>query len=136
MKSPEIIPEEKENVTDPLAQQSQTQSNHPVTKPAKLSDRHVPKHPLPEELQKMPRDDTICKYCGVSYLIHHEIKALEERVKQLLAELSTCRGAEEVAQRALREKTEAERRAADFIRDLDASNMEYLIIILINYIAL
>ena len=124
MKSPEVISEDRENVTDPLAQQSQTQSNHSMTKPAKLSDRHIPKHPLPEELQKMPRDDTICKYCGVSYLIHHEIKALEERVKQLLAELSTCRGAEEIAQQAIREKSKAERMAADLLRDLDASNME------------
>ncbi|XP_054839857.1 protein LEKR1 [Eublepharis macularius] len=44
-------------------------------------DRHVPMHPLPEELQKMSRDETVCKYCGVSYLILHEFKMLEEKVK-------------------------------------------------------
>lgn len=122
MSSTETTTKERENISDPLSTESKSKST--FTKPPKLTNHHVPKHPLPEELQKMPRDDTICKYCGVSYLIHHEIKALEDRVKQLLAELSTCRGAEEVAQRAIREKSDAERRLADLQRDLDASNME------------
>ena len=29
----------------------------------------------------MSRDETICRYCGVSYLIHNEIKALEAKLK-------------------------------------------------------
>ena len=41
---------------------------------------YKPQHPLPEEIQKMKRDDTICQYCGVSYLIHNEIKKLEEKI--------------------------------------------------------
>lgn len=44
-------------------------------------ERHVPVHPLPDEIQKMGTDDTICKFCGVSYLIHREIKKLEDRIK-------------------------------------------------------
>ena len=44
-------------------------------------ERYVPKNPLPDEIQKMERDETVCKYCGVSYLIHNEIKALEEKLK-------------------------------------------------------
>ena len=38
-------------------------------------------HPLPEEIRKMARDETVCKFCGVSYLIHNEIKALEDKLK-------------------------------------------------------
>ena len=37
-------------------------------------------HPLPEEIQAMPQDDTVCKFCGVSYLIHREVKRLEDKV--------------------------------------------------------
>lgn len=43
---------------------------------------HVPEHPLPKEIQNMKHDDTVCQFCGVSYLIHSEMKALEERVKK------------------------------------------------------
>ncbi|CAH1772480.1 unnamed protein product [Owenia fusiformis] len=44
-------------------------------------EHHTPKHPLPEEIRKMGKDDTVCKFCGVSYLIHREIKALEDKLK-------------------------------------------------------
>lgn len=44
-------------------------------------ERHVPIHPLPEEIQTMTKDDTVCQFCGVSYLIHREIKKLEDRIK-------------------------------------------------------
>ena len=43
--------------------------------------KFTPQHPLPDEIRKMTRDDTVCQYCGVSYLIHSEIKALEEKLK-------------------------------------------------------
>ncbi|XP_019358735.1 PREDICTED: leucine-, glutamate- and lysine-rich protein 1 isoform X2 [Gavialis gangeticus] len=46
-------------------------------------DRHIPMHALPEEIQKMSRDETVCKYCGVSYLILHEFKLMEEKVKAM-----------------------------------------------------
>lgn len=45
-------------------------------------ERFVPEHPLPTEIREMPKDDTVCQFCGVSYLIHSEMKALEERVKE------------------------------------------------------
>ena len=45
-------------------------------------ERYMPEHPLPEEVRKMERDETVCKYCGVSYLIHNEIKALEDKLRQ------------------------------------------------------
>ena len=42
-------------------------------------------HPLPEEIQSMEKEDTVCKFCGVSYLIHHEVKKLEDKVRNELA---------------------------------------------------
>lgn len=43
--------------------------------------KHVPKFPLPDEILKMDKDETVCQFCGVSYLIHTEIKKLEDRIK-------------------------------------------------------
>ena len=43
--------------------------------------KHVPQYPLPNEILQMNRDETICQFCGVSYLIHNEIKKLEERIQ-------------------------------------------------------
>ncbi|XP_067898316.1 uncharacterized protein lekr1 isoform X4 [Heterodontus francisci] len=54
-------------------------------------ERHVPVHPLPEEIQEMPQDETVCKYCGVSYLIHREFKLMEEKVKAMEAEMEFYR---------------------------------------------
>lgn len=50
-------------------------------------ERHVPKHPLPKEIQNMPQSETVCQFCGVSYLIHHEIKKLEEKITLLEKQL-------------------------------------------------
>ncbi|CAL1530474.1 unnamed protein product [Lymnaea stagnalis] len=55
---------------------------------------YTPQHPLPEEIKKLTRDKTVCKYCGVSYLIHNEIKALEEKLKVAEKELFNLRGLE------------------------------------------
>ena len=51
-----------------------------------------PQHPLPEEVRSMKRDETVCKYCGVSYLIHSAIMALEEKMKKLQEELEFYKG--------------------------------------------
>jgi len=43
--------------------------------------------PLPEELQKLTRDDAECKYCGIPYLILHEVKELQKKCAGLEAQL-------------------------------------------------
>ena len=48
---------------------------------SKLYEKHTPVYPLPEGILKMSKDETICQFCGVSYLIHSEIKKLEDRIK-------------------------------------------------------
>ncbi|XP_010071201.1 PREDICTED: GRIP1-associated protein 1-like [Pterocles gutturalis] len=55
-------------------------------------ERHGPVHPLPEEIRKMSRDETVCKYCGISYLILHEFKAMEEKVKAMEKEIKFYEG--------------------------------------------
>ncbi|XP_074768090.1 protein LEKR1 isoform X2 [Athene noctua] len=55
-------------------------------------ERHVPVHPLPEEIRKMSRDETVCKYCGISYLILHEFKVMEEKVKAMEKEIKFYEG--------------------------------------------
>ena len=49
-----------------------------------------PKHPLPNDLQQMPKDETVCQYCGIPYLVHSEMSKMKRRVAELehLAELS------------------------------------------------
>ena len=57
--------------------------------------RYIPEHPLPEEIQQMQKDDTVCQFCGVSYLIHNEMKVLEERVKQAERQMEYYKGSVE-----------------------------------------
>ncbi|MGH0190502.1 UNVERIFIED_CONTAM: hypothetical protein FKN15_047056 [Acipenser sinensis] len=49
----------------------------------------------------MDPDETVCKYCGVSYLIHHEFKLMEEKVKAMEAEVEFYRGSVEREKRLL-----------------------------------
>ncbi|KAM5336230.1 protein LEKR1 isoform 1-T1 [Glossophaga mutica] len=69
-------------------------------------DRHVPMHALPEEIQKMSPEEKVCKYCGVSYLILHEFKAMEEKVKAMEKEMKFYQGSIEREKR-LQEKLHA-----------------------------
>ncbi|XP_016078110.1 PREDICTED: leucine-, glutamate- and lysine-rich protein 1 [Miniopterus natalensis] len=66
-------------------------------------DRHIPMHALPEEIQKMSPDEKVCKYCGVSYLILHEFKAMEEKVKAMEKEMKFYQGSVE-REKILQEK--------------------------------
>ena len=44
---------------------------------------YCPERELPDEIKQLPKDEVVCKFCGVSYLIHHEIKELQKRLKYL-----------------------------------------------------
>ncbi|XP_064241112.1 protein LEKR1 isoform X2 [Passer domesticus] len=47
----------------------------------------------------MPRDQTVCKYCGVSYLTLHEFKVMEDKVKAMEKEIKVYKGSLEREQR-------------------------------------
>ncbi|CAF3576825.1 unnamed protein product [Rotaria sordida] len=50
-------------------------------------ERYTPQYPLPVDITNMSRQDTVCQFCGISYLIHNEIKALEAKCQKLEADL-------------------------------------------------
>uniref|UniRef100_G1PJV4 Leucine, glutamate and lysine rich 1 n=4 Tax=Myotis lucifugus TaxID=59463 RepID=G1PJV4_MYOLU len=51
----------------------------------------------------MPPEEKVCKYCGVSYLILHEFKAMEEKVKAMEKEMKFYQGSVE-REKKLQEK--------------------------------
>ncbi|CAF0895169.1 unnamed protein product [Rotaria sp. Silwood1] len=55
-------------------------------------ERYTPQYPLPVDITNMSRQDTVCQFCGVSYLIHNEIKALEGKCQKLEADLAYYAG--------------------------------------------
>ncbi|CAF0764701.1 unnamed protein product [Rotaria sp. Silwood1] len=55
-------------------------------------ERYTPQFPLPVDITSMSRQDTVCQFCGVSYLIHNEIKALETKCQKLEADLAYYAG--------------------------------------------
>ncbi|CAD5110747.1 DgyrCDS117 [Dimorphilus gyrociliatus] len=71
-------------------------------------DYKAPEHPLPDEIQDMERDETVCKFCGVSYLIHNEIKALEDKLKLTEERLKHLEGCEDREKEAWERAREAE----------------------------
>ena len=46
-------------------------------------EHYVPEKELPEEIQNLPLEEKKCRFCGVSYLVHHEVAKLEEEVGKL-----------------------------------------------------
>ncbi|CAF3746890.1 unnamed protein product [Adineta steineri] len=51
-------------------------------------ERYTPQFPLSNDITDMSEQDTLCKFCGVSYLIHNEIKTLEAKCQKLETELA------------------------------------------------
>ena len=45
------------------------------------------------DIQQLPRAETVCQFCGVSYLVHHEIKRLEDAVESMKGELTRYKAA-------------------------------------------
>ena len=48
---------------------------------------YKPEKELPDEIKSLPREETKCKFCGVSYLVHHEVKKLECDLERVQSEL-------------------------------------------------
>jgi hypothetical protein len=71
-------------------------------------ERYTPQFPLPVDISNMSRQDTVCQFCGVSYLIHNEIKILEGRCQKLESELAHYAGMD--TREALLEQTLATER--------------------------
>ena len=63
-------------------------------------------------------DDTVCKFCGVSYLIYSEMRALESKLSSANAEVAKLRGSLaamprlESALSALQSRVESDRAAS------------------------
>ena len=71
-------------------------------------ERYTPQFPLPADITNMSREDTVCQFCGVSYLIHNEIKALEAKCQKLEADLTFYAGISS-RETALEQKLQHER---------------------------
>ena len=50
-------------------------------------EKYLPEKELPEEIKNLPHEETKCKFCGVSYLVHHEVKRLESQLHRVQSEL-------------------------------------------------
>ena len=47
-----------------------------------------PVHPLPDELEKMTEEETVCSFCGISYLIHREVARLKDELEETKNKMS------------------------------------------------
>ena len=87
--------------------------------------RFIPEHPLPKEIQQMKRDDTVCQFCGVSYLIHNEMKALEERVKEAERQMEYYKGSVKREEQLKIKVASMEEESDKLSRALQASEQRY-----------
>ena len=89
-------------------------------------ERYDPQHPLPPEVNNMERDETVCQYCGVSYLIHSEIKKLEERTLAAEAELKHYKGAMDREKQVREELEKAKKEINDLKEKCRAKDNVYV----------
>ena len=84
-------------------------------------ERYTPQFPLPVDITNMSRQDTVCQFCGVSYLIHNEIKALEAKCAKLEADLVFYAGITS-RETALEQQLESERTRVSDLQSTIAMN--------------
>ncbi|RDD44090.1 Leucine-, glutamate- and lysine-rich protein 1 [Trichoplax sp. H2] len=87
--------------------------------------RYDPLHPLPDNIQKMEKDETVCQYCGVSYLIHHEMKKLQEEVESLRNQLEFYQGSDERERQLKSEIEDHKNRYKQIENHLEEINRNY-----------
>ena len=97
----------------------------------RLQEENVGSLPLPEEVESLSREETICKYCGVSYLVFHEIKALEKKYEDQRAvaerfkdKAERCSEMERAAQHAARSAELAEKKLTGATADGEQLRLE------------
>ena len=84
-------------------------------------ERYTPQFPLPVDITNMSRQDTVCQFCGVSYLIHTEIKALESKCQKLESDLAHYAGMSS-REAALEELLQTERTRAAHLQSMITLN--------------
>lgn len=69
----------------------------------------------------MDRDDTVCQFCGVSYLIHNEMKALLKRVEEAERTMEHYKGSVEREEQLKVKVKELEGDNESLVKTLQAS---------------
>ena len=83
---------------------------------------YVPSKELPKEVLELPPDETRCRFCGVSYLVHHEVSKLKEAIKDLQIKLTK-------AEKLLETRSEpnAEEIDTNLQKELEYLNTRYIL---------
>lgn len=82
----------------------------------------------------MSRDETVCKYCGISYLILHEIKMLEDKVKAMEEKVKFYEGSVE-REKHLQEKLQCLRQDFDQCTAASESKTERLAHVIFSWVS-
>lgn len=80
---------------------------------------------LPEAIKKMGREETVCNFCGVSYLVFSEIKELEKTIDQLRRERDMSANSNEKLQRMEEKCKRMEKERDEALAQLSNNNSKY-----------